>query len=49
MPAPVWSRTGSVAQWYMNTPGCLASKRNVSASPGPMVLKALFGATSDEW
>jgi hypothetical protein len=27
LPAPVCMSTGCVAQWYMNTPGCLATKR----------------------
>ena len=49
MPAPVCIRTGSVAQWYMKTPGCFATKLNRCVSPGWIVLNASFGATSEEW
>jgi hypothetical protein len=33
----------------MNTPGCLATKLNLWVLPGSIDLKALFGATSEEW
>jgi len=34
IPLAVCVRTGWVAQWYMNTPGCLATKLIVSRLPG---------------
>src|SRR3954447_9710459 len=49
IPALVCMSTGCVAQWYMKTPGCLATKRIVSFLPGAMSTYFLCGATSAEW
>ena len=49
MPFAMCARTGFVPQWYMNTPGSFALKRNVNDSPGAESLNATFGATRAAW
>src|SRR5215813_15657153 len=41
--------TGGVPQWYMNTPGSLATKSNENDSPGLTSLNARFGAIRAAW
>ena len=49
MPLAMCARTGFVPQWYMNTPGSFALKRNVNDSPGSTSLNATFGAMRAAW
>ncbi len=41
--------TGLVPQWYMNTPGSPALKRNVNDLPGITSTNATFGAIRAAW
>ena len=49
MPFAMCISTGFVPQWYMNTPGSLALKRNVNDLPGMTSTKALLGAIRAAW
>src|SRR5262245_54392904 len=49
MPFAMWASTGFVPQWYMKTPGSLATKLNLNDSPGAISRKATFGAMRAAW
>lgn len=49
IPFAMWANVGAVPQWYMKTPGTLATKPKVFEAPGPMSEKSTFGATCAAW
>ena len=49
MPFAMCISTGLVPQWYMKTPGSLATKLNENDCPGLTSLNATFGAMRAAW
>ena len=49
MPLAMCASTGGVPQWYMKTPGSLATNSKLKVSPGLTSLNALFGAMRAAW